>query len=836
MATEALRPLDDEDDIEQDESAPDVEEGDEDSEPGDPLEGKEHLQEALKRLYLKCCEEDRYPRLCEVMDAQQGKLYWRNLQYCWWNNREESWNLPNQNNGLQVVPSQLDDMPRFEFVTNIYQAFGLSLIAAIAQSPPRTRFFPEDADEPKDVETAEGFTKLAKIIERWNPVHVQLQDEVYELWTGAVVGAWTRYIADGDKYGFESVEDIKEEPDEDADDEIRCAKCGFTASADEVQLPGACPQCGAPLTEDNLAPAQAASVPAGQGEEDVPKGRETVTIVGALNLKRPQYSREQSEWHYFAFEEEIHYAKLRAAHPDIAKKIKPGQGIGEDNGFERNARLGVMQGTNLIQQTGEAQSVLTTYARVWFRPTAFWNDCVKEEDREELLDIFPRGCRVNFAGSTFCESEEQSMDDCWTVTHAIPGDGQHRPALGSTLISVQDRYNTWSNIQAETYEYGLPVTYRDAALLDSEADQEISSEPGSTVDVVLAAGADINTKILTTRTDSASPDMIAGMADLMGPVAQFLTGAFPALLGAGAAQGAAGDTASGYKMQMEQALGRCGVTYVRLKQFHADIQTLACKDYCAHATGKASMSVLGPSGDFESETVDITALEGDAKAYAEGDENYPELWTQQRNTFMQIMDSPQGAALMQSPKNAELAVKLIGITGVVLPGAQWQKKALRIIQKLTAKVPSVDPKMPDMSPDMSSQVQTLIDPLEDHGAVGQAAKDWLFDDAGVKCEKENPQGFANVHAYATAELAMVPPPPPPEKPLSPSMTMALDKMPPEVQSQVLKAWGIDTSPEDFVAQAALKNASTSKSPTQAPPSLPPKNGNSDAGGLGASNG
>src|ERR1700677_4417741 len=240
----ALRPFDDDEDIEQDESAQKESEdpGDEDAEPGDPLEGKEHLQKALLTLYLKSCEEDRYPRRCESMDVQQANLYWRNLQYCWWNNRDECWNLPSQNNGLQVVPDSLDDMPRFEFVTNIYQAFGLSLIAAMAQSPPRTRFFPENADEPKDVETADGFTKLAKIIERWNPVHVQLQDEVYEFWTGGVVGAWTRYIADGDKYGFESVEDIKEEPDEDAGDEVRCAKCGFTAPVDDISLPSNCPQ------------------------------------------------------------------------------------------------------------------------------------------------------------------------------------------------------------------------------------------------------------------------------------------------------------------------------------------------------------------------------------------------------------------------------------------------------------------------------------------------------------------------------------------------------------------------------------------------------------------
>jgi hypothetical protein len=69
LATKALRPLDEDEDIQQDES---VQYGDkkEDKKPdpdADPLEGKENLQKALLSLYLKCCEEERYPRLMEIM-------------------------------------------------------------------------------------------------------------------------------------------------------------------------------------------------------------------------------------------------------------------------------------------------------------------------------------------------------------------------------------------------------------------------------------------------------------------------------------------------------------------------------------------------------------------------------------------------------------------------------------------------------------------------------------------------------------------------------------------------------------------------------------------------
>jgi len=51
------------------------------------------------------------------------------------------------------------------------------------------------------------------------------------------------------------------------------------------------------------------------------------------------------------------------------------------------------------------------------------------------------------------------MDDAVVTTHVMPGRGQHRPGIGTSMLSIQDRVNTFSNIEAETYEYGIPITY-----------------------------------------------------------------------------------------------------------------------------------------------------------------------------------------------------------------------------------------------------------------------------------------------------------------------------------------------------------------------------------------
>jgi hypothetical protein len=76
------------------------------------------------------------------------------------------------------------------------------------------------------------------------------------------------------------------------------------------------------------------------------------------------------------------------------------------------------------------------------------------------------------------------------------------------------------------------------------------------------------------------PDLAEHAADLMGPVSQFLTGACPSLFG-GAMAG--NDTAAGYSMARDQAMGRIGLVWRCMKFFHADIMLLAVDAFRATA-------------------------------------------------------------------------------------------------------------------------------------------------------------------------------------------------------------------------------------------------------------
>lgn len=780
----------------------------------DPLEGEEDLQQELLKLFLKCSAEDRYSRLIEVKDVKQGENYWGGRQYDWWSQSEQTWKPQTTATG-GATQLGIDEMPRFTFVTNIYQARGLMMIGAVAGAPPRFRFFPEDADNDEDLETAAGRTKLAKLIERWNPPQKLLQEETYHAWTGGFIAWWTRYVANGEKYGIDSVSLLGQGAQE-VESSISCPSCGWSAPADEAQPPVPCPECSAPLTDEDVSQEEPIPVPQDGGTADIPKGRQVITVGGALNWKRPQHTNEQSQWHYCAYEDEIHYAILRAAFPDKADKIKPGLNFGADDVFERNARLSLAENTKSPTQTAGAQANLVTFARVWLRPSAFWMLDDKDK-REKLLTKFPRGVRVEFAGNTYCISEAQSMDDNVVSTHAMPGRGQHRPGVGTSLISVQDRTNTLANISIETYEYGIPITYRAADTFNSDADDDQRAAPGLEVEIALQPGENIQGRIMQVRADSVSPDMQKHMMDLMGPVADELTGTYPAL--SGAAEGSP-DTLGQQAMQRDQAMGRMGIFYVNLKQAHADLMTLSCRDFEAHTDGEVKIPVFGPSGDFESESVDVTALEGEAEAYPEGDENFPELWNQQRATFMQVMDTPYGQQLMQEPGNAELGIKLIGIPNMKVPKIDAWHKQLREIAELV-KMPDGDEMLQGIAPLVE------VDPeMDDNPTEYACCLWWVNSDVGQRTKRDYPVGWQAVKEHGLKHKASIPAPPPPTKPMAETFAANYKDLPPEAQAQVLEQMGIHIGPQDFLDQVAFEKAK------QAPKVIPqPPHSGSAPGGM-----
>src|SRR5262249_45172734 len=138
------------------------------------------------------------------------------------------------------TPSQarIEDLPRYEFVTNIYQAFGLSIVSVLSQDVPRVRFFPSSAQAEEDVSAAKAATEVAQLVERNNRIGNLIVDEAFNLWTDGKVGAYVRYVVDGQRFGFHPETEITAREIKLGEDVYICPDCGAeTPSVAQAILP-----------------------------------------------------------------------------------------------------------------------------------------------------------------------------------------------------------------------------------------------------------------------------------------------------------------------------------------------------------------------------------------------------------------------------------------------------------------------------------------------------------------------------------------------------------------------------------------------------------------------
>ena len=189
----------------------------------------ERLQEALRRLVLQFSTESESSRRQEIRRIKQAHQFWRGLQYLWWDERDQNWHLPFEQKLTDA--SSLEDMPRYEFVTNIYQAFGLSLVSVLSQDVPRVRFFPSSAQAEEDVAAAKAATEVAGLVERNNRIGNLIVEEAFNLWTDGKVGAYVRFVVDGQRFGFHPETEIGVREVRIGDDVYVCPDCGAETSA-----------------------------------------------------------------------------------------------------------------------------------------------------------------------------------------------------------------------------------------------------------------------------------------------------------------------------------------------------------------------------------------------------------------------------------------------------------------------------------------------------------------------------------------------------------------------------------------------------------------------------
>jgi len=779
------------------------------------------LVNALRELVRQYREEGIVARRHEIRRIRQARLFWQGLQYAWWNPNDMNWHLPFEQKFTD--DRAVEEMPRYQFVTNFYQGFGLSFIAVLSQDVPTVRFYPQSAQSLEDISAARAASDVAALVEQNNHVEHLLTAIGYFLWTDGKLGGYVRYVADGQRFGFHDEEVLEAIEIPLGEDVYVCAECGketpaanayespdedgaipsetrdhgvdVTAVAPSAAIPRAaenaalgmtesveCKHCGAKMGESNLRRAERVQIPRVAGVRRVPNGQEVITIAGGLELNTPVWAGEMHEYPYLQWQSEVHRAKLKAAYPQAADKIEAAPPEGADDVYARASRISVSQGLPSIHP-GDALGNLVTFSRTWIRPWSFY--AIEDKSvRDELLQLFPDGCYVAFAADAYCEARNESMDDHWRVLHALPGDGQNRPSVGDSLVQVQERYNALSNMQAETYEFGIPPIYADPQVLDFDALQNQVAEPAAHYPARARPGQPLAAGFFQPAPATVPPDMLRHQQDLIGPISQFLTGLFPAIFGGNMEDV---KTASGYALARDQAMGRLGLVWRRLKQFYADLLLLGVDCFRKNRPGDVEIPALGPDGVYDSKWIRVADLKGNIQAHPEADETFPRVKSQQRAVLQQLfgINDPLIQRALTEPANIGYIKNVIGLSELVVPGEDSRNKQLREIQQLLASAPivvnlPVNPRAsssqnvaPGISPASSAASGTgedaalkggatpavmvlpsvpIDDLLDDHAVEFEECKRWANSDSGQAAKVSNPAGFANVRAHAEAHL------------------------------------------------------------------------------------
>jgi hypothetical protein len=791
------------------------------------LELSEEEKNAIKTLIRNCAKRDTAARRMEVEQAWEARLFKRGYQYLL-PRRGGGWYLPSPTTGFGPG-RQIQQAALYE--TNIYGAHCDIITSALVRDIPECRFEPFNPSYDPDITAADAAEDFAEIFARNNDLRALHVEAADLMCTDGRVLFHTGMVLDGQRFGFE-------DPDEDnplvPEDETSGAP--ESPNVDEGQEE---------TQELNDSPLGDSEVLA---KTRKPRAREVVRVFGKLEHKVPIQTQCIAEMDFVQAFKDVFVGVAKGMFPWVAEKIKPGgQGTSETE-LDRIARVNCALALPGTYVTGDSFNQDCTIQWNWLRPAAFMEIPNEKGIRDSIMQKCPDGMLAVYAGDTFCYARNEGMDDHLHVLQCFPGSGQNRIALMSKVLALQKRLNNWLDLLNDYFIKCVPRTWLPEPIINVEAVQAQGNTPGGVSPYQFQQGVELKNAIVVEDTPQPNPMLWDVIQAFFNQFAEMLSGALPSLFGAESNQ----DTASGMAMQRDQALGRLSSPWGALQTATATYfrQAVQCAASCREKLGQTT---LAQSVNGKTITVDASALKGKVMCFPEVDSNFPETWIQRQSRFQQIMaegqSNPNLMRLLALPKNMKIAKDAMGFTELDVPEAasvdkqlgefeillktgpqpnpaitqtqeqltqhaqEAQTEGLQAMQQFEQLLPQATAALKAL-PQQVSTIPVMQDGSEDHSTEAQVCMDWLISPEGRKYKRGTEQeraAWANVHLHWQEhdDMAKKLAPPPPGKPPSESMSVAVDKMPPNVAAQILnQKFGINAAQKDFEQQDATETEQT----------------------------
>jgi hypothetical protein len=698
-------------------------------------------------------------------DFFEAESFWKDLQLGYYDAKNDVWRVPT----TETLSKIGETGQRFTFQTNIYRALGSAIVSTLGQKMPTTRFLASDFTRESDVLAANSAASVTPLIERNNKIQLLNARAAYLLYTHGIIVAYVRYLEDAERFGWKEEPEIAYEKVVAREAGYECMYCGANniPASSQFQMGGSssltgeehdqaappvsgltCPNCSRPLSEINFRPAEYDQVPVETGTKLVPRGQEVISLHGGLESRMPPWAQNMQDWPYYGLVHEVHIASLRGTYGNRAKNLQGGWGSGPYDTWDRFARLALVEPT--VSYYGTSNQNLVTFKRYWLRPSTFYM-MAKDEDRDALLEIFPDGAYIAFADSTkLLDARNERMDDHIRVCQAVEGAGAYTPAMGSSVISIQKRFNTVMNYIMEWIEYAAagPGTFFNANVINYKAMKNHRRAPGTFYPLRMAINQPISNVMREGQPGQISGEVFKHGDDLR-TLGEFVSGAVPTVTG-GTEQSLKPTT---YISDKESALGRLYTAWLHLRLFWADVMLLAVKEFSRWRTKDEVYTLIGPDGEAKGMSIRLEDLQGNFDAYPETNEQFHVLWQQMQQTFMQLIqiapNDPFVGEILSDLDNVPFAKAMLGLPDLYVPGMDDRMKqkheiALLLQQKPT-QVPSQNPQTGAIGVKLMPSIPIA---WEDNDPVHElTVKKWAVSAEGLKAQLENNAGYKNVIAH-----------------------------------------------------------------------------------------
>jgi hypothetical protein len=692
----------------------------------------------LSNLLSMCEREDEAVHSAWIRKAKRLELYFNNIVTLFWDNGASDWAIPNwDDKESEGIP------PR---IINVYRPHGESIIAALSVGVPSVLFFPADADNADDVDKADAYSALAKIIQKHNKAKL-LYIKILSIFFNQGTPFVYTFSRKDKKFGFYQVEETSLE--EQTSYSHACPVCGFNyGEGAEQPTSMQCQSCGEQISTEVTPQTVRVPVPIQVNKE---KSRVTIEPFGVLNVKVPYSATTQEHCGFLILKFDQSIAALRSIFcvpgPNGEEPLCDGiEASTADTAVDSNIRSPSVFLDNQPNNTAVVKCV-------WYRPWQFELVSSQKDgsNRDEINAIkkkFPDGCYVIYVNSTPVEITGENLDDHWTIGLDPRSASIHSEPLGTNLAMIQDINAEIDELELQTMEHGISELFIASDAIDFAKYGNQQAKPGNITQAFKEPGKNIGDNFFETRTAQLSPEVVA-LHQKYKNYAEFTTGDFPTVYG-GAVPGTS--TATEYTKSQNQALQRLGTVSAITAHLWADVIDKAVKEYASFLEYDEKMVEKNSAG-FQTTNVDHMALgRGDvAECEPEFSELLPISSGQIKDTLMQLVGAkdPMLMALLTHPQNNELVKKALGIPELYIPGINDRTKQYREISELLQ-----GQSVPSQNSPLGMEPSVVPEEHDDHLVEMEICKIWLNSSKGQKAKKDNPEGYQNVALHWKAHQMM----------------------------------------------------------------------------------